>query len=120
MDEQEFVMQPIAIVRGTTNSFVLTVKDESTGDEYELLTGEFFRFGVKLDPTDANYAIVKTVSSKNANDEYEIKLSPDDTIGIPFGTYYYDVGMQSGVDYYPIIKTSPFELCANVTKWGAV
>ena len=51
------------------------------------------------------------------NGLYPIKLVPSDTESlVPNTEYFYDVGLQIGVDYYPIIDTSKFYLVGNVTK----
>lgn len=112
--------QKISIVRGTTNSFSISITDKETGEAYELETGEVLRFGIKKSPTDAEYVLVIDITETNENDEYAFTILPSDTINQPFGMYYYDVGLQSGNAYYNIIPASPFEIAFNVTKWGAV
>lgn len=110
--------QPIRIVRGTTNGFTVTVTDED-GNPYTLQTGEYFRFGVKEMPTDTQYLFTKTISEANEDDEYAFAIDPDDTINLPFGSYWYDIGLQSGSNYFNIIPASAFEIAYNVTKWEA-
>jgi hypothetical protein len=47
------------------------------------------------------------------------ELSPEDTIGLFPGRYYYDVGLQRGEDvFYNIVEQSEFLLMPNVTKRG--
>ena len=54
------------------------------------------------------------------NGLYSIDLAPSDTESlVPNVTYFYDVGLESGVAYYSIIDTSKFYLVGNVTKKGA-
>lgn len=109
--------QTIKIVRGTTNSFSVVITDEATGDPYTLEAGETLRFGVKSMPTDSAYLITKEFDTADDNGNYGFVLDPDDTINMSFGSYYYDVGMQSGDDYYNVIVASPFEVCYNITEW---
>ena len=111
--------QTISVVRGTTNGFSVAITDESTGEAYELEEGEFLRFGVKFTPTDADYIFSKTISSANDEDEYAFTIDPSDTAELGFGSYWYDVGLQSGSAYYNVIPASPFEVCYNVTEWEA-
>lgn len=111
--------QAIKIVRGTTNGFSIAITDETTGDPYELEPGEIIRFGVKTLPTDTTYIFTKEITEANEDDEYAFTIGQSDTIGLPFGSYWYDVGLQSGGAYYNIIPASPFELAYNVTKWEA-
>ena len=50
------------------------------------------------------------------NGLYSIDLVPSDTQNLVPTTYYYDVGLKSGVAYYSVIDTSKLELTGNVTK----
>lgn len=51
------------------------------------------------------------------NGLYPIDLVPSDTESlVPNTTYFYDVGLQSGVAYYSIIDASKLYLIGNVTK----
>lgn len=108
--------QTICIVRGTTNEFSVSIIDESSGDKYELQSGEVVRFGVKKSPNDATYIVSKTITTADSEGDFPFTLTPNDTINLPFGSYYYDVGLQSGDDYYNIIPASSFELVYNITK----
>lgn len=111
--------QPIRIVRGTTNGVSIAITDEATGDPYVLGEGEILRFGVKNLPTETTYIFTKEVTEANEGDEYVFTIDPSDTIGLSFGSYWYDIGLQSGDDYYNIIPASSFELVYNITKWEA-
>lgn len=108
--------QKISIVRGTTNAFAVAVSDEN-GDAYTLESGEVLRFGVKKRPGDAQYIFVKETAEANEDGEYDFTVDVDDTSELPFGSYYYDVGLQSGNDYFNVIPASPFEVAYNVTEW---
>ena len=112
--------QPLSIVRGTTNSFSVAITDEETGEPYELEAGELLRFGIKKNPKDDEYVLVIDITETNEDGEYAFTILPSNTISLPFGSYYYDVGLQSGAAYYNVIPASPFEIAYNVTKWGAV
>lgn len=50
------------------------------------------------------------------NGVYPVELKPIDTESMIPNTYYYDIGMQNGNDYYSVIDTSKMCLLANVTK----
>lgn len=112
--------QPITIVRGTTNAFSVAVKIKQTGEAYVLAEGETLRFGVKQFPEENEYLMKKDFSTADEDGTYAFVIDVDDTADLPFGTYYYDVGLQSGNNYYPVIPTSPFEVTYNVTKWEGV
>ncbi len=112
--------QPLSMVRGTTLSLALSVQD-SDGNDYTLQTGEVLRFGVKKKPEDTEYLITKEAGPNDTDDDgnYVFALAPADTEDLPFGCYYYDVGLQSGTDYYNVIEASSFKLAFNVTEWEA-
>ena len=109
--------QPLSMVRGTTLSLSLALSDES-GEAYTLSSGEVLRFGVKKKPEDANYVIEKTAgpSDVDEDDNYLFNLAPGDTQNLPFGCYYYDVGLQSGNNYWNVIEASNFKIAYNVTE----
>lgn len=113
--------QKISIVRGTTEYYAVSVIG-SEGEPYELQTGEILRFGVKSRTDAPTYIIKKELTSEDADEdgEYPIKLEPSDTQNLPFGTYYYDIGLQSGDDYFSVIEASEFIVAKNITSWEAV
>ena len=55
-------MNDISIVRGTTNTLNVTLKDPQ-GGAYVLADGEVLRFGVKLSHADRAYLILKELTS---------------------------------------------------------
>ena len=112
--------QPLIMVRGTTLSLALSVQD-ADGNDYTLAAGEILRFGVKKKPEDTEYIITKEAGPSDTDDDgnYVFSLAPADTEDLPFGCYYYDVGLQSGTDYFNVIETSNFKLAFNVTEWEA-
>ena len=111
--------QTIKIVRGTTNVFSVAITDETTGEAYTLEEGETLRFGIKQLPTDTTYLVTKIFDTQGDDGNYAFALNPDDTISLPFGAYWYDIGLQSGSNYFNVIPASSFEVTYNVTKWEA-
>lgn len=109
--------QDIEIIRGTTNTFNIEVKD-ADGAAYALAGGEKLVFGVKANKSNTAYDIVKILTSENANPSsgYELELCPEDTANLPCGRYCYDIGLQSGTDYYNIIECSHFIIAHNITS----
>lgn len=116
MDELFDSVQPIAIVRGTTNSFSIGIEDILTGEPYTLETGEVLRFGVKRRPEDAECIFTKEITEADEDGCYPFTISPSDTLELDFGRYWYDVGLQDGTAYYPIIAASPFDIAWNITE----
>lgn len=108
--------QPIEIVRGTTNVIEITVLD-GEGNLRNLSSGEAILFGVKERLSDDVYVFVRAATQKTLG-TYTVELFKEDTQGREFGRYYYDVGLQSGDDFFNIVEASSFVIAANVTKWG--
>lgn len=103
------------VIRGRTESFILTVAD-ADGGAYALADGEVLRFGVKHTASSTTYLLVKEMTATDASESgYLLTLTPEDTAEMPSGHHVYDVGLQSGSDYYTVIEPSEFELVANVT-----
>lgn len=106
-------IQPIAMIRGTTHAVVVTVYDEEQ-QLRPLKAGELLIFGVKSNVNNTDCCIEKILTEGTG--EYVFHLAPEDTEGLACGKMCYDVGLQSGSDYYPVIPCSPFVIHHNVTK----
>lgn len=103
----------LSVVRGTTNTIRIDVTD-ANGTPYALGTGEVLRFGVKQDASSTGYLIRKDITSGTGS--YLVTLMPEDTIGLAVSQYLFDVGLQSGDNYYNIIPATTFDIQANITK----
>lgn len=109
-------MQSLTIVKGTTNAFLISVVD-ALGNPYEMSGSEVMIFGVKASEYDTEYLLSKTITPADLVDgKYQFKLQPEDTEQLPFGSYLFDVGLQSGSEFYNIIECSRFVLDRNITK----
>lgn len=106
----------ISIIRGTTNEFSLSIEDENC-EPYTLKDNEKIIFGVKSNAENSDYDIVKTLTSADVVDSaYIIKLTPEDTVELQFGQYYFDAGLQTADgDYYMVIPCEKFCICKAVT-----
>lgn len=107
----------IEIIRGTTNTFDIALKDEA-GEFYTLKAGEVLRFGVKVRANLTEYKLTKELTAENINeagDAYVLTLRPEDTADMAFMRYCYDVGLQSGADYFNVIPCSDFVVHHNIT-----
>lgn len=108
--------QPISVIRGTNQTINIKLQTGS-GDKYVLQDGEVIRFGVKKNPDAKSYLLLKELSSAEfENDSYVLLLLPSDTERMAFGCYYYDVGLQSGTNYFNVIECSNFEVKHNITE----
>jgi hypothetical protein len=106
----------IRMVRGTSKTFKIAVTD-ANGDPYTLQAGEKVIFGVKKQAADEELLICKVVTACT-DGICEVELDPEDTVDLTVGKYYYDVGLESGEDYYIIVEMSTFSIAANITKRG--
>lgn len=107
----------LEIVRGTTNTFEILVRDESTGDSYILSNDQTLVFGLKRNKLDDESLLVKKLTVRD--NRYYLELAPSDTMDFPVGIYYYDIGLQKGkLDFFNIIKSNPFNILPNITKLG--
>lgn len=111
------MINKIKIVRGTTNVFNITINDES-GAVYEAESNEKLIFGVKRDPDDTEFVLLKTASFVASDGVYSVTLAPEDTIDLKCIDYYYDVALQSGANYFNVIEPSPFVIMPNITARG--
>lgn len=107
----------LKIIRGTTNTINLTIIDDN-GDVYNLKDGEKVIFGVKQNPENTDYDIQKIITVESARDgNITIKLSPEDTQELPFGRYFFDIGIQTADgDYCMVVPFSPFIVENAVTR----
>ena len=110
---------PIEVVRGTTNTLRLSIKNKGQQGNYVLQAGEIIRFGVKEAPMPTKKYLIKKEIDENFvdNGEYLITLVPDDTSSLEVNKkYWYDIGLQSDENYYRIIECSPFTIIPSVTS----
>lgn len=111
------MFQPISMIRGTTYSFILSIRDEDNLP-YIAPQSNIIRFGVKRNPEDSSYIIVKEQNGdENLTGEYSFVINPDDTLHLKFGTYFYDIGLETdNGDYFMVIECSPFNIKKNITS----
>jgi len=96
----------IKLIKGTTCSFEINVTD-ANGDHYELQEGEIIRFGVKRNFNSTECLILKEITNA-VEGKYIVNFVPADTANLEAGKYFYDVGLQSGTDYYNVIPVDVF------------
>ena len=109
--------QDIEIVRGTTNSYGITLTDKD-GRLFTLEADQVLVFAVKKRPKDIERVLVKQIIN-TVNGEYYLELSPEDTAGLEPGKYFYDVGLQQGATvFYNIIEASVLDIKPNISELG--
>ena len=109
--------QDIEIVRGTTNTFGITLTD-AEGKFFTLESGQVLVFALKKRPKDVERVLVKKVTNR-VEGVYYLEITPEDTADLETGKYFYDVGMQQGSDvFYNIIESSVFDIKPNISELG--
>ena len=127
--------QPLVVTRGNTKRIAVSVHNQD-GQPYVVSGDEKLIFGVKKDPINKDFTKYSIVENNETvikdfiiiltRDDYEANLGkyvtcikPYMTADLPFGEYWYDIGLHTGVDdYYPIVECSPFVVTQNVTSRG--
>lgn len=103
------------MVRGTTQNIVVTIQNED-GTTYKLQSGDKLIFGVKLNPENSEYDIKKIVQNADSEGNCVISLIPEDTVGLAFGKYFFDVGLQTADgEFYMIVECDDFIIAKAVT-----
>lgn len=107
----------IEMVRGTTSTQQIRLIENSV--PYILSENEFVRFGVKEAGYASRILINKIFKASDQDEEgvIEFKIMPAETISWPVKTYKYDIGLQSGEDYFIVIPESDFILKQNITSY---
>lgn len=105
----------ISLTRGDTCYFSLSlVRDEESGEEYEIKTTDTVVFSVREtddDVSNPTYLVQKVVQGSG-----DIKLTPEDTKGLSYGTFKYDVQLTTADgDVYTVIGPKKFKMLKEVT-----
>lgn|GEM_PF-1597924 len=107
---------PLSVTRGRSMIFSFDASSEDDGEQFVFTTGDILRFGVKKRYLDSKCLIVKTAQISEPSNTVSFYLSPDDTVNLAIGDYYYDIGLERGTEYYDVIKCSAFTVLPNVTR----
>lgn len=101
----------IALTRGDTAEFTVTITEGKDGAEYEIQENDVLTLSVKQNIKDTEYALQKTVTGTNI-----IPLEPADTAYLSFGKYTYDVQLTTADGrVYTVIAPTEFKLTDEVT-----
>ena len=99
--------QNITLTRGDSATFGLTVKQNTSSYDFSRDT---VKFTVKKNVNTDDILFQKTFSNGVIN------LTPSDTSGLKYGTYYYDVQLKNTSNgIYTVIAPSKFIVAPEVT-----
>ena len=109
------------MVRGNSLELPVLLSQED-GTPYILAEGEVVRFGVKKSDYDTELLIEKDLTAAEQEEDGTLvfHLAPQETIGLIPGEYLFDIGIQSGAEYYTPISGSALVLKPNVTAYKEV
>lgn len=101
----------IYITRGDSASMEVSVTQADSTD-YTLQNGDKLTFSVKRSVRDEEALISKTITSGSCFD-----FTPEDTAGLVFGEYRYDLQLKTkDGKVFTIIEPSGFVVCSEVTE----
>lgn len=87
------------------------IKNDDSIERYNVTSDDTLTLSVKRRIKDEIYLFSKTVTGSTS-----IYIKPDDTKGIPFGTYVYDVQLTTASgDVFTIVEPNTFEILPEVT-----
>lgn len=101
----------IRLTRGDTARLTVSVQNDSSGEAYTLEDGDTLTLTVKKSTKEATALIQKTLTG-----ETSFYLTPEDTNGLSYGSYKYDVQLTlANGEVYTIIEPTGFEILQEVT-----
>lgn len=124
MEERYDPQNVIELDKGTARKIYVTIYDDD-GEVFVPGSGVVCKLGVKHDPDQTSYDIIKTGTYDSTDGCYVFTLTASDTSSLQaklYGErYWYDVGirMSNGDPYKPITST-PFVVYAGVTDMTEV
>ncbi|MBR2048273.1 MAG: hypothetical protein IJ960_06710 [Oscillospiraceae bacterium] len=108
-------MQELEIVRGTTCPLHIALSGED-GADYVLAEGAVLLFGIRHVLGTETVLVKKSTASDEGG--YVFDIRPEDTVDLTPGDYKYTVNMQTGNDFYPVIKLADLKIIDAITKKG--
>lgn len=100
----------IKLTRGDTAYLTVPIKT-ALGEDYVVQDGDTLTLSVKKKSTDNNYVFQKVLDGSNT-----FHIEPQDTAGVEFGKYKYDIQLNTANgDVYTIIDVSTFTILEEVT-----
>lgn len=85
----------IKLTRGDTFPVEIGIKDKDTGEDYVCQPGDSVRFALKrylMTPGNKEFVDPEPLILKEIpTDTLLLQLDPEDTAGLPFGNYKYDI-----------------------------
>lgn len=106
----EILGNEIRLTRGDTAYLSVPITND-VGEEYVMGAGDTLYLTVKKSVHDDAVAFQKIAVGGN-----QFRIEPTDTEALEFGTYKYDVQLNTGDDVFTIIPASVFKILEEVTR----
>jgi hypothetical protein len=104
----------LAMIRGDSESITLSLKDGAAVVPF--VTGDTVYFTVKGSPIVDEIALQKTITEFNEDGNCIIEIAPDDTKGLEFRNYVYDIQLNRlDGTVTTIVPCSKFAILQEVT-----
>lgn len=101
----------VRLTRGDTGKLTISIVNEDTGEPYYLRDGDTLTLTIKKSVKDESPLVQKVADTTN-----QIYIEPNDTKGLKFGSYIYDVQLDTSYgEVYTVIEPSTFEISREVT-----
>lgn len=101
----------IKLTRGDTAFLTILIEREGTGQAYELAEEDALVFTVKKNTYEREALIQKKLLGGNL-----FEFTPEDTAGLDFGLYVYDVQLTTAVGHvFTVVEASDFRILEEVT-----
>lgn len=101
----------IKLTRGDTAHLTVSIMNSITRTAHDVSDTDVLTLSVKKNIKDPEPCLQKTVTGSDT-----FHIEPDDTNGLEFGSYKYDVQLTtSGGDVYTVVEPSNFVIMQEVT-----
>lgn len=98
----------LAMVRGDSEHITIGLKDSS------FVEGDVVELTVRSRPTSVEKSLYYKVTEFDGG-EAKINIHPEDTSGLKFGVYAYDIQLTRGDVVKTIVECSTFEILKEIT-----
>lgn len=102
----------LSMIRGDSEGIILTIKENDV--EYEFQEGDVVYFTIKKHANTDEIELQKIITSFEGN-EAAIEIEPQDTKGLEFRSYVYDIQLTSGERVTTVVPHSNFIIEKEVT-----
>lgn len=101
----------VKLTRGDTARLSVNITNETVEKTYEVGASDVLTLTIKKTIRDEVPAVQKSITGDN-----QFHIAPDDTSGLEFGKYKYDVQLTTAAgDVYTVCGPSDFEIMQEVT-----